>query len=293
MLPAPSTASNRPDKKRPSLFFPGISSGDVQQGQSGPEQLGSGSVAAETGSSRPGMSADTKAARKSQMIRDGIIFIICLALSVVYIVLGPAGEFIAGRAFTVSTSKEVTYIYYNWTVQLPASTPSLNMQAYNNRLVGSVLFTPAPATDNHYTISIETTVVNGPFTMHPWTMYDTQESGFTINISDILPNTYEIDYANIIVYIPSHHSYSKLTWNTYPISNSSSALPLRKWNVAFNNLTNAGITFEKIRVLTDAGSIDSDGIHAGSGYFQTLHGPISGEYTVPTANLTFNMNGGS
>jgi hypothetical protein len=77
----------------------------------------------------------------------------------------------------------VTYIYYNWTIQLPLVTPTLNMQAYNNRLVGSVLFTPAPSTDTHYTISIETTVVNGPFTFTPWTMADTDESGFTVDVS--------------------------------------------------------------------------------------------------------------
>lgn len=59
------------------------------------------------------------------------------------------------------------------------------MDAYNNRIVGSILFTAAPATDNHYTISIETTVVNGPFSLTPWTMYEEQKSGFNIDVSPV------------------------------------------------------------------------------------------------------------
>ncbi|KIM28944.1 hypothetical protein M408DRAFT_125616 [Serendipita vermifera MAFF 305830] len=220
-----------------------------------------------------------KKIRRNQIICIGIILFLSIALSVVYIVLRH-----------ISTTEEETY---NWTLQLPVSTRSLNMQAWNNRLVGSVLFTPAPATDTHYTINIKTTVVKGPVAVRPWTLDDIQESGFFVSVSDLLPNAYKTDYVNITVHIPSHHSYSKLTWNTYPISNRSATLPFRKWNIVFNSLTDAGIKFENIRVITDAGLIHSDGISAGSGHFQTSHGPISGEYTIPSANLTFGTNGGS
>jgi hypothetical protein len=159
-------------------------------------------------------------------------------------------------------------------------------------------------------------------------MYDTQESGFTVGVScpvsshvslrlppsfrvqnpyptpdrwtltqhlqvsDIIPNTYNIDYANIIVYLPSGRQYTSLIWTTYPISTGYATLPGRKWNVAFNNLTNAGIRFDKIRVLTDGGGISSQGVRASEGRFQTLNGPITGEYTIPPSHLTFNTNGG-
>lgn len=277
MLPGPSSTSNNPDKHRSSPFFPGINSSHVQQGQNESSPLLGAHVNAS--SPQPVTPKDTKEIRRNQIISIGVILLFTIALFVVYIVLAP-----------VLTMKKGLY---NWTFELPVSTPSLNMQAWNNRLVGSILFTPAPATDDHFTVSIETTVVKRQFAVRPWTVHDVQESGFTITVSDFLQNANATDYANIIVYIPSHYSYSKLTWNTYPLSNSSATLPFRKWNVAFNDLNDAGIRFEKIRVITDAGSIHSDGIRASSGYFQTSHGPISGKYTVPTANLTFNTNGGS
>jgi hypothetical protein len=287
MLPAPSTATTKPDKKKLSLFFPGISSSDAPAVDGDGAGIGTGNT-----SPLPGTPVSAKQARRKQMIRDGIVVFLSLALSIVFLVFGPTGDFIAGRAFTVSTTNQVTYIYYNWTLQLPISTLSLNMQAYNNRLVGSVLFAAAPPNDNHYTISVETTVVKGPFTITPWSMYESQESGFTINISDLLPNTYGIDYANIIVYLPAKRQYNELLWNTYPISTGPAMLPLRKWNVAFDNLTEAGIQFDKIRILTDGGSITSKGVRAANGYFQTLRGPITGEYTVPEKHLTFNRSGG-
>lgn len=289
MLPAPSTTSNKPDKKKLTLFFPGISSKDVQQGQN---DSGLPGAHADASSPQSVTAEDAKETRRKQMIRDGIILFLTIALAVVYIVLGPAGEFIAGRAFTITTMNEVTYIYYNWTLELPASTPTLDMDAYNNRLVGSVLFTPAPATDNHFTISVETTVRNGPFTLYPWTTYENQKSGFTVTVSDLVPNTYQIDYANIIVHIPSYHAYSELLWNITPVAPGPSTLPIRKWNVAFNNLSDAHITFEKIHIVTDGGTISSDGVRASEGYFQTSGGLITGEYTVPPSKLTFNMSGG-
>jgi hypothetical protein len=290
MLPAPATSTARPDKKKLSLFFPGISSSDAEN--DGVNGAGAGDSNAGNLSPAPPTPVNAKQVQRRQMIRDGIIIFISLVLSVAFLVFGPAGDFIAGRAFTITTTNQVTYIYYNWTIQLPLSTPTLNMQAHNNRLVGSVLLAPAPSTDNHYTVSIETTVRNGPFTFTPWTMYEAQESGFTVDISDLLPNTYNIDYANIIVYMPSGRHYSSLIWNTYPIPAGYATLPSRKWNVAFNNLTEAGIQFDKIRILTDGGGISSKGVRASEGYFQTLAGPITGEYTIPPSRLTFNTSGG-
>jgi hypothetical protein len=58
------------------------------------------------------------------------------------------------------------------------------MQAYNNRLVGDVLFTSAPSTDTHYTINIETTAPGGMFKLTPWTMDETQQSGFGVVVSE-------------------------------------------------------------------------------------------------------------
>jgi len=111
-------------------------------------------------------------------------------------------------------------------------------------------------------------------------------------VSDLVPNTYNIDYANIIFYIPAQNSYSSLTWNTSPITPTSATLPIRKWNVAFDNLTAAAIQFDSISITTDSGAISSMGIRAGEGYFQTSGGPITGEYTIPPTHLTFNTSGG-
>lgn len=93
MLPTPSIASNKPDGKKLSLFFPGISSSDAQQGENG---MGSAAT-----SPVPVTPIDTKEARRKQMIRDGIILFLTFALAIVYLIFGPAGDFIAGRAFTV------------------------------------------------------------------------------------------------------------------------------------------------------------------------------------------------
>lgn len=290
------SSTNKADKKKLSLFFPGISSTDPQahhQRLDSPVDAGAAEAGVSATSPPPSTSPTTvKETQKRMMIRDGIVIFISIVLSVAFLVFGPAGDFIAGRAFSITTTNQVTYIYYNWTIQLPLSTPILNMQAYNNRLVGNVLFAAAPASDNHYTVSVETTVPNGPFTFTPWTMYEEQESGFTVDVSDLLPNIYDIDYANVIVYLPSNRHYSSLVWNTYPISTGPATRPTRKWNVAFNNLTDAQITFDKIRVLTDGGGIASAGLRASEGYFQTLAGPITGEYTIPTNHLTFNTSGG-
>jgi len=225
-------------------------------------------------------------------VRELLIRVLGIILATAFIIWGPAGDFIAGRAFTITTTNEVTYIFYNWTVTLPLSTPSLNMQAWNNRLVGSVRFTSAPKTDTHYTINIETTAPGGMFKLTPWTMDQTQQSGFGIVVSDLLPNTYGIDYANVVVSIPSDRHYSELIWNTYPPATATSSLPTRKWNVKFDNLTQAGIYFDKVRILTDKGTIGSTGVRAAEGYFQTVGGTISGEYTVPPDHLTFNQTGG-
>jgi hypothetical protein len=58
------------------------------------------------------------------------------------------------------------------------------MQAWNNRLVGDILFTAAPATDTHYTINVETTAPGGMFKLTPWTMDETQQSGFGVVVSE-------------------------------------------------------------------------------------------------------------
>lgn len=215
----------------------------------------------------------------------GLVFL----LGVAFILWGPAGDFIAGRAFTISTTNEITYVFYNWTVTLPLSTPTLNMQAWNNRLIGDITFTSAPSTDTHYTINIETTAPGGMFKLTPWTMDETQQSGFGIVVSDLLPNTYGIDYANIVVYIPANRDYSDLIWNTYPSTSNYNSLPGRKWNVNFNNLTGAGIIFDSIKVVTDRGNIVSTGVRASSGYFESIGGTIAGQYTIPPESLVFNQ----
>ncbi|KAG8765926.1 hypothetical protein FRC15_006691 [Serendipita sp. 397] len=195
--------------------------------------------------------------RRVHLLRDGLLILVSLILAVAFIVWGPKGDFLAGRAFTVTTTNEVTYIYYNWTVQLPLETPTLNMQVWNNRLVGTVRFVPAPAEDKHYTISVETTAAGGMFKLTPWTMGQTQQSGFGIVVSDLLPNTWGIDYANVVVYIPSNRNYSELIWNTYPPATAYASLPGRKWNIHFDGLTQANIYYDKFRVKTDGGSVTS------------------------------------
>jgi len=73
-----------------------------------------------------------------------------------------------------------------------------------------------------------------------------------------------------------------------------------------NNLEAAGIHFQKVDILTDSGSIDVDvshchslvragltdfagkGLLADAGSFATMGGQITGKYTIPPANLTFN-----
>jgi len=225
------------------------------------------------------------------LIREVFIRVVSLVLAVAFIVWGPAGNFIAGRAFTITTTNEVTYVFYNWTVTLPISTQSLNMQAWNTRLLGDVRFATAPAYTNQYTINIETTAPSNMFKLTPWSMDETAQSGFDIEVNDLLPNTYGIDYANIVVYIPADAHYSAIVWNTIPLTTSDPSLPGHKWNVNFDNLTNAGIYFDQVRIITDSGAITSTGIRASEGYFQTNSGPITGEYTIPTDQLVFNQTG--
>ncbi|KAG8829813.1 hypothetical protein FRC17_005985 [Serendipita sp. 399] len=268
--------TTRPDRKNLTIF----TSPDQQQQQ--PE-----AEAARTTTTSP--IAVNK--RRVHLLRDGLILLVSMILAVAFIVWGPKGDFLAGRAFTVTTTNEVTYIYYNWTVQLPLDTPKLNMQAWNNRLVGSVTFMPAPAQDKHYTISIETTAAGRMFTITPWTMGQTQQSGFGIVVSDLLPNVWGIDYANVVVYIPSHRNYSELVWNTYPPATAYASLPGRKWNVHFEGLTQAGIYYDKFRVKTDGGSITSTGIHAAEGWLTTVHGDIDGVFNVPDGYLHTDTNG--
>ncbi|PVG02642.1 hypothetical protein CPB86DRAFT_532047 [Serendipita vermifera] len=237
-------------------------------------------------------SPSLQASRRNYMIRDALVLLVCIILSVAFIVWGPSGDFIAGRAFTVSTSNEVTYIFYNWTVQIPMDSLTLNMQARNNRLVGDITFKTTSVLTTHYTVNIETTAPASMFKMT--TMSTAQQCGFSIVVDDRLPNVYGIDYANVVVYLPAQKHYKSLIWNTYPPNEDSPAsLEGRKWNIHFENLTHAEIAFDKVRVETDRGVINSKGIRSTEGYFETMKGgKITGEYTVPKANLTFNDNGG-
>jgi hypothetical protein len=55
-----------------------------------------------------------KQARRNQMIRDGLIILVSLVLSVTFLVFGPAGDFIAGRVFTVSLDS----LSYDWSLRV-------------------------------------------------------------------------------------------------------------------------------------------------------------------------------
>jgi hypothetical protein len=99
MLPTPATSTNRPDKKKLSLFFPGISSSDAPND----DVNGAGAARTSAGnqSTPPPTPVLAKQAQRKQMIRDGLIIAVSLILAVAFLVFGPSGDFIAGRAFTV------------------------------------------------------------------------------------------------------------------------------------------------------------------------------------------------
>jgi hypothetical protein len=270
-----SLPTTRPDKKL-SLFTSSLFPNGEQSNSAG----ASGSpVVAETTS------------RRKRLLRDGLILLVSIILSVAFIVWGPAGDFIAGRAFTVSTTNEIAYVYYNWTMTLPLTTPSLNMQAYNNRLIGSIRFTRAPISSNHFTINIETTAPGHMFKLTPWVMAGSQQAGFGIVVSDLLPNSYGIDYANVVVGIPAGRSYGNLTWNTYPPAEGYQSIPGRRWDVHFDNLTEAGIGFDRVMVKTDGGSITSSGVRGNDITVVTVHGDINGNFTAPENHLHNSTNG--
>jgi hypothetical protein len=65
-------------------------------------------------------------------------------------------------------------------------TPSLNMQSWNNRLVGHITFAPTAAATNHILVNIETTLPNGMFKLIPWTLNQTDQSGFGIQVSSFI-----------------------------------------------------------------------------------------------------------
>jgi hypothetical protein len=96
MLPSPATSAARPDKKKLSLIFPGISSSDAQN-----DGVNGAGASAGDFSPNPLTPVHAKQTQRRQMIRDGIIVFVSLILSVAFLVFGPAGDFIAGRAFTV------------------------------------------------------------------------------------------------------------------------------------------------------------------------------------------------
>jgi len=59
------------------------------------------------------------------------------------------------------------------------------MQAWNTRLLGDVRFAAAPAYTNQYTINIETTAPSNMFKLTPWSMDETAQSGFDIEVSEM------------------------------------------------------------------------------------------------------------
>jgi hypothetical protein len=110
------------------------------------------------------------------ILRNVAITVISLALAALWIVLGPHGDFLNGRAFTVSTLDQITYVFYNWTISLPLnSTSQYRFQAWNNRLVGKTSFVPVDMAHglgdpNRIVVSIETTArPNDQFSINPWT----------------------------------------------------------------------------------------------------------------------------
>jgi hypothetical protein len=73
--------STRSDKKKPSLFTSSLfPSGEQQEASTHLPEEG----------------------RKKRLLRDGLIVVVSMVLAISFILWGPATDFIAGRAFTVS-----------------------------------------------------------------------------------------------------------------------------------------------------------------------------------------------
>ena len=124
------------------------------------------------------------------ILRNAVITLVSLALAAVWIALGPHGDFLNGRAFTISTLDQVSYVYYNWSFTLPLD-PSAHyrFQAQNSRLIGKTSFVPSDRgpglidpNKNKITVSIETTArPNRQLFIDPWTGQG--RIGFSIFVS--------------------------------------------------------------------------------------------------------------
>jgi hypothetical protein len=115
---------------------------------------------------------------KLVILRNSAITLVSLALAALWVALGPHGNFLNGRAFTVSTLDQVTYIYYNWSFSLPLDpSAQYRFQAWNNRLAGKTSFVPSDRghglidpNKNQIRVSVETTAPpNRHFSINPWT----------------------------------------------------------------------------------------------------------------------------
>lgn len=134
------------------------------------------------------MPSSSQSLSKLIILRNVAITLVSLTLAAVWIALGPRGEFLDGRAFTVSTLNQVTYIFYNWTISLPLDTRSqYRFQAWNNRLAGMTTFVPVDTAHglgdpNKILISVETTAPpDNLFFINPWTGQGL--NGFSVSVS--------------------------------------------------------------------------------------------------------------
>ncbi len=122
----------------------------------------------------PQLSVPTPSQPSSKLIllRNAAITLISLTLAALWIALGPHGDFLNGRAFTIST--------LNWSVTLPLDSNSkYRFQAWNDRLAGKTTFVPVDSANglgdpNKIVINVETTAIpntrpDRQFSINPWT----------------------------------------------------------------------------------------------------------------------------
>jgi hypothetical protein len=113
---------------------------------------------------------------KHTILRNAAITLVSLTLAALWIALGPHGDFLDGRAFSVSTLDQVTYVFYNWSITLPLDqTTQYRFQAYNNRLVGKTSFVAVDSErrlgdPNGIFVSIETTASPAQFSFRRQTL---------------------------------------------------------------------------------------------------------------------------
>ena len=113
------------------------------------------------------------------LLRNAAITLLSLTLAALWIALGPHGDFLNGRAFTVSTLDQITYVFYNLSISLPLDTNSqYRFQAWNDRLIGKTSFVPVDSAHNlgdpnRIVVSVETTArptarPDRQFSVSPW-----------------------------------------------------------------------------------------------------------------------------